>query len=59
VRNIMGDVAFDEAYAAGAAMPLADAADYALGVDHPDLAHALVRLSIDSDPTADLSMPTL
>jgi predicted ATPase/class 3 adenylate cyclase len=59
VRNIMGDVAFDEAYAAGAAMTLAEAADFALAVDHPDLAHALVRLSVDSDPTADLSMPTL
>jgi predicted ATPase/class 3 adenylate cyclase len=59
VRHVMGDVAFDEAYAAGAAMTLAEAAEFALAVEHPDLAHALVRLSIDSDPTADLSMPTL
>lgn len=59
VRHIMGDVAFDEAYAAGAAMSLAEATEYALSVEHPDLAHALVRLSVDSDPTADLSMPTL
>ncbi len=59
VRNIMGDVAFDEAYAAGAAMSLAEATTFALAVEHPDLAHSLVRLSVDSDPTADLSMPTL
>ncbi|HEY7222697.1 MAG TPA: adenylate/guanylate cyclase domain-containing protein [Micromonosporaceae bacterium] len=59
VRHIMGDVAFDEAYAAGAAMTLAEATTFALDVEHPDLAHALVRLSVDSDPTADLSMPTL
>ena len=59
VRHMMGDVAFDEAYAAGAAMTLAEATAYALEVEHPDLAHALVRLSVDSDPTADLSMPTL
>lgn len=59
VRHVMGDVAFDEAYAAGAAMTLAEATDYALAVEHPDLAHALVRLSVDADPTADLSMPTL
>jgi predicted ATPase/class 3 adenylate cyclase len=59
VRHVMGDVAFDEAYAAGAAMTLAEATAFALEVEHPDLAHALVRLSVDSDPTADLSMPTL
>jgi predicted ATPase/class 3 adenylate cyclase len=58
VRHIMGDSAFDESYAAGAAMTLAEATTYALAVDHPDLMHALVRLSIDTDPTADLSMPT-
>ena len=58
VRHIMGDTAFDEAYAAGAAMTLAEATTYALGVEHPDLAHGLVRLSVDTDPTADLSMPT-
>ncbi len=58
VRHIMGDTAFDEAYAAGAAMTLAEATTYALSVEHPDLAHGLVRLSIDTDPTADLSMPT-
>ncbi len=58
VRHIMGDSAFDESYAAGAAMTLAEATTFALAVDHPDLMHALVRLSIDTDPTADLSMPT-
>ena len=59
VRHIMGDAAFDEAYAAGAAMTVERAAEYALKVDHPDLAHAMVHLSVDADPTTDLSMPTL
>jgi len=58
VRHTMGDAAFDAAYGEGAGMPLAEATAYALAVDHPDLAHALVRLSIDADPTADLTMPT-
>jgi predicted ATPase/class 3 adenylate cyclase len=58
VRHIMGDSAFDESYASGAAMTLAEATTYALAVDHPDLMHGLVRLSIDTDPTADLSIPT-
>jgi predicted ATPase len=59
VRRIMGDTAFDDAYAAGAAMTLAEASAYALEVEHPDMAHAMVRLSVESDPTADLSMPIL
>ena len=59
VRHIMGDAAFDEAYAAGAAMSLAEAVDYALKVEHPDLSNGMVRLSVDADPTADLSLPTL
>jgi predicted ATPase len=58
VRHIMGDAAFDAAYGEGAAMTLAEATTYALAVEHPDLMHGLVRLSIDTDPTADLSMPT-
>ena len=58
VRHIMGDAAFDQAYGEGAAMTLAEATTFALAVDHPDLLHGLVRLSIDTDPTADLSMPT-
>jgi hypothetical protein len=58
VRNTMGDTAFDTAYGDGAAMGLAEATAYALAVDHPDLTHALVRLSIDTDPTTDLSLPT-
>lgn len=57
VRNTMGDAAFDNAYGAGAAMSLAEATAYALDVEHPDLMHALVRLSVDTDPTADLSLP--
>jgi predicted ATPase/class 3 adenylate cyclase len=59
VRHIMGDAAFDEAYAAGAAMSLAEAVEYALKVEHPDLSNGMVRLSVDADPTADLSLPTL
>ncbi len=59
VRNTMGDAAFDAAYAEGAAMSLAEATRYALAVDHPDLRHALVRLSVDTDPTADLSLESL
>jgi predicted ATPase/class 3 adenylate cyclase len=58
VRNTMGDTAFDNAYGDGAAMTLAEATAYALAVEHPDLRHALVRLSIDTDPTTDLSLPT-
>ncbi len=57
VRHTMGDAAFDTAYGQGAAMTLAEATAYALAVEHPDLMHALVRLSIDTDPTADLSQP--
>jgi hypothetical protein len=38
-------------------MSLAEATAYALDVEHPDLMHALVRLSVDTDPTADLSLP--
>ena len=58
VRHIMGDAAFDAAYGEGAAMTLAEATAYALAVEHPDLRQALVRLSVDTDPTADLSLPT-
>jgi predicted ATPase/class 3 adenylate cyclase len=58
VRHVMGDAAFDTAYGEGAAMTLAEATAYALAVEHPDLMHGLVRLSIDTDPTADLSLPT-
>jgi predicted ATPase/class 3 adenylate cyclase len=58
VRHTMGDAAFDAAYGEGAAMTLAEATAYALAVEHPDLTHALVRLSVDTDPTADLSQPT-
>jgi hypothetical protein len=58
VRNTMGDTAFDTAYGEGASMSLDEATAYALAVEHPDLTHALVRLSIDTDPTTDLSLPT-
>jgi hypothetical protein len=58
VRHIMGDAAFDTAYGEGAAMSLGEATAYALAVEHPDLRQGLVRLSVDTDPTADLSLPT-
>jgi hypothetical protein len=58
VRHVMGDTAFDSAYAEGAAMTLAEATTYALAVEHPDLTQGLVRLSVDTDPTTDLSLPT-
>ena len=35
-----------------------DLTQYALAVEHPDLMHRLVRLSVDTDPTTDLSLPT-
>jgi predicted ATPase len=59
VRNTMGDTAFDTAYGVGAAMSLAEATRFALAVEHPDLQHALVRLSVDTDPTADLRLEPL
>jgi predicted ATPase len=58
VRNTMGDAAFDAAYGAGATMTLSEATAFALAVEHPDLTHALVQFSVDTDPTADLSLPT-
>jgi hypothetical protein len=58
VRNTMGDAAFDAAYGEGAALTLAEATAYALEVEHPDLAHTFVRLSVDTDPTTDLTLPT-
>jgi predicted ATPase/class 3 adenylate cyclase len=58
VRHTMGDTAFDAAYAQGAAMTLPEATTYALAVEHPDLSQGLVRLSVDTDPTTDLSLPT-
>jgi len=58
VRHTMGDAAFDAAYAEGAAMTLAEATTYALAVEHPDLTQDFVRLSVDTDPTTDLSLPT-
>ena len=52
------DASFDAAYAQGAAMTLPEATTYALAVEHPDLSQGLVRLSVDTDPTTDLSLPT-
>jgi predicted ATPase/class 3 adenylate cyclase len=55
VRQLIGDAAFDRAYGEGAAMTLPEATAYALSVDHPDLAQALVRVGLDD--TAELSFP--
>ncbi|GAB3968605.1 hypothetical protein GCM10027615_20800 [Plantactinospora veratri] len=45
LRNLMGDAAFDTAYAAGAELTLEEAAAVALEVDHPDLAAGSIRFS--------------
>jgi predicted ATPase/class 3 adenylate cyclase len=45
VRAALGDGGFDAAYAAGAALSLAEAAAVALAVEHPDLAAGSVRFS--------------
>jgi predicted ATPase/class 3 adenylate cyclase len=44
-RVTLGDNAFDEAYARGAAKSLREAASLALGVEHPDMAHDSVRFA--------------
>jgi hypothetical protein len=44
-RRQLGDAAFDEAYARGAAMGLREAAGLALGVEHPDLASDSARFA--------------
>jgi predicted ATPase/class 3 adenylate cyclase len=38
VRGVLGDAAFDEAYAEGGTLTLEEAAEEALAVEHPDLA---------------------
>ncbi len=49
LRGVLGDVAFDAAYAAGAALTLEEAAELALAVEHPDLAADSARFSdVDS-----------
>ncbi len=47
VRRVLGDGAFDARYAAGAAMPFADAATLALSVEHPDLSVGSRRFDDD------------
>nr|WP_203915014.1 adenylate/guanylate cyclase domain-containing protein [Rhizocola hellebori] len=44
-RRQLGDTAFDEAYARGAAMGIREAAALALGVEHPDLASDSIRFA--------------
>ncbi|MFC6015153.1 adenylate/guanylate cyclase domain-containing protein [Plantactinospora solaniradicis] len=45
LRAVMGDTAFDTAYAAGAELTLEEAAAVALEVDHPDLADGSIRFA--------------
>lgn len=45
IRDQVGDSAFDEAYALGAVLSLAEAAGAALAVEHPDLAAGSVRFA--------------
>ncbi|WP_326562393.1 NB-ARC domain-containing protein [Micromonospora sp. NBC_01796] len=45
LRGVLGDVAFDAAYAEGAELTLEEAAAVALAVDHPDLAAGSIRFS--------------
>jgi predicted ATPase/class 3 adenylate cyclase len=45
LREVMGDSAFDRAYAEGAALSLEEAAKVALAVEHPDLEVGSVRFS--------------
>jgi predicted ATPase/class 3 adenylate cyclase len=45
LRAVLGDAAFDAAYAQGAELTLEEAAAVALAVDHPDLAAGSIRFS--------------
>ncbi len=45
LRAVLGDAAFDAAYAAGAELSLEEAAAMALGIEHPDLASGSIRFS--------------
>jgi predicted ATPase len=45
LRAVLGDTAFDAAYAEGAELTLEEAAAVALAVDHPDLAAGSIRFS--------------
>jgi len=45
LRAVLGDAAFDAAYAAGAELSLEEVAAVALEVDHPDLAVGSIRFS--------------
>ncbi|MBF9128647.1 adenylate/guanylate cyclase domain-containing protein, partial [Plantactinospora sp. S1510] len=45
LRAVIGDTAFDTAYAAGAELTLEEAAAVALEVDHPDLADGSIRFA--------------
>jgi predicted ATPase len=49
IRSVLGDQAFDTAYAAGAELTLAQAAGMALAVEHPDLAAGSSRFAAEPE----------
>lgn len=51
LRAVLGDTAFDTAYAQGSTMPLESAAALALSVEHPDLAADSARFTHADSPT--------
>lgn len=56
LRETLGDVAFDAAYAEGTGLSLEEAAGLALDVQHPDLVDGSVRFAaVDPPPAADAS----
>ena len=48
VRAVLGDAAFDAAYAEGTQLRLEEAVALALTIDHPDMAAGSVRFSVDT-----------
>jgi predicted ATPase/class 3 adenylate cyclase len=50
LRSVLGDIAFDAAYAQGAELSLEEAAAVALAVQHPDLAADSIRFSAVDPP---------
>jgi hypothetical protein len=56
LRAVLGDVAFDAAYAEGAELRLEEAATVALAVEHPDLTAGSIRFAA-VDPPSQRSAP--
>ncbi|SDZ13983.1 Predicted ATPase [Asanoa ishikariensis] len=60
IRAVLGDAAFDTAYAGGAELTLEQAAGMALAVEHPDLAAGSSRFApepVTADHPADPTLP--